>query len=101
MGEAFDHARRLRGRFGSLITAREMITRRLIGAARDGQRDPIRLCEKALIPFGIEDMSMLVVSVGRDPPSQPMLRSRTQRDHERAPALCNLFPQRTEAGRSC
>jgi len=29
-------------------------------------RDPARLCEQALIPFGIEDMSVLVVSVGRN-----------------------------------
>jgi hypothetical protein len=68
MGEAFDHACVLLRRFGSLITAREMIAKRIIGAARNGERDPARLCEQALIPFGIEDVSTLVVSIGRDSP---------------------------------
>jgi hypothetical protein len=68
MGEAFDNACVSLHRFGSLITAREMIAKRIIGAARNGERDSIRLCEQALIPFGIEDMSMLVISVGCHPP---------------------------------
>jgi hypothetical protein len=68
MGEAFDRACVSLRRFGSLVTAREMIAKRIIGAARNGERNPSRLCEQALIPFGIEDMSMLVVSAGRDPP---------------------------------
>ena len=68
MGDAFDRACMSPRRFGSLVTARELIAKRIIVAARNGERDPIRLCEQALIPCGIEDMSMLVVSVGRDPP---------------------------------
>ena len=68
MGEAFDNACVSLRRFGSLITAREMIAKRIMAAVKNGERDPIRLYEQALIPFGIEDMSMLVVSVGRDPP---------------------------------
>ena|ERR1051325_7191310 len=71
MGEAFDRACVLLYRFGLLVTAREVIAKRIIGAARNGERDPIRLCEQALIPFGIEDTSVLVVSVGRDPPVHP------------------------------
>ena len=47
---------------------REIIAKRIIAAAKNGERDPARLHEQALIPFGIEDMSMLVVSVGRDLP---------------------------------
>ena len=47
---------------------REIIANRIIAAAKNGERDPARLYEQALIAFGIEDMSMLVVSVGRDPP---------------------------------
>jgi hypothetical protein len=47
---------------------REIIAKRIIDAAKNGERDPVRLHEQALIPFGIEDMSMLVVSVGRDLP---------------------------------
>ena len=65
MGEAFDHACVSLHRFGTLITARELIAKRIIEAAKDGERDPTRLCQQALIPFGIEDMSMLVVRVGR------------------------------------
>jgi tartrate dehydratase beta subunit/fumarate hydratase class I family protein len=68
MGEAFDHACVSLHRFGTLITARELIAKRIIEAAKNGERDPARLCEQSLIPFGIEDMSMLVVSVGRDRP---------------------------------
>lgn len=68
MGEAFDHACKSLRRFGSLITPREMIAKQIIGAARNGERDPVRLCEQALIAFGIEDMWMPVVSVGRDSP---------------------------------
>ena len=68
MGEAFDHACKSLHRFGTLITARELLAKRIIDAAKNGERNPGRLHEQALIPFGIEDMSMLVVSVGRDPP---------------------------------
>ncbi len=67
MGEAFDHACVSLHRFGTLITARELIAKRIIEAAKNGEHDPTRLHEQSLIPFGIEDMSTLVVSVG-DPP---------------------------------
>ena len=66
MGEAFDHACKSLHRSGILITARELLAKRIIDAAKNGERDPGRLHEQALIPFGIEDMSVLVVSVGRD-----------------------------------
>jgi hypothetical protein len=68
MGEAFDRACvALRGS-GISAAVREIIARRIIGSARNGERDPSRLCEQAIVPFGIEDMSMLVVSLGRDLP---------------------------------
>ncbi len=63
MGEAFDRACMSLRRFRTLITARELIAKRIIAAAKNGERDPTRLCQQALIPFGMEDMSMLVVSV--------------------------------------
>ena len=47
----------------------------LLQSPRNGERDPARLHEQALIPFGIEDMSMLVVSVGD--PSVPAYASVT------------------------
>jgi hypothetical protein len=68
MSEAFDRACVSLRRFRTLITARELIAKRIIAAVKNGERDPARLCEQALIPFGIEDMSMLVISVGRDSP---------------------------------
>ena len=68
MGEAFDKACKSLRSFGTACTVREIIAKRIIAVATNGERDPARLHEQALIPFGIEDMSMLVVSVGRDPP---------------------------------
>jgi hypothetical protein len=69
MGEAFDHASASLRNFGSAVTMREMIAKRIIASAKNGERDPTRLYRQALIPFGIEDLSMFVVSVGRDPSS--------------------------------
>ncbi len=69
MGKAFDLACVSLRRFKRLITARELIAKRIIEAAKNGERDPARLCEQSLIPFGIEDMSMLVIRVGRDSPT--------------------------------
>ena len=68
MGEAFDKACKSLRSFGTACTVREIIAKRIIDAAKNGERDPARLHEQALIPFGIEDMSLPVVSVGRDPP---------------------------------
>ena len=67
MGEAFDRACKSLRHFGSAGRVREIIAKRIIEAAKNGERDPARLHEQAL-SFGIEDMSMLVVSVGRDVP---------------------------------
>jgi hypothetical protein len=68
MGEAFDRACKTIRNCGSVSTVREIIAKRIIDAAKNGERGPARLQEQALIPFGIEDMSMLVVSIGRDFP---------------------------------
>jgi hypothetical protein len=65
MGEAFDNACKSLQNFGS---APEIIAYQIIAAAKVGERDAARLYEQVLKAFGIEDMSMLVVSVGRDPP---------------------------------
>jgi hypothetical protein len=45
-----------------------IIADRIIDAARNGERDPAGLYEQALKTFSIDDTSILVVSVGRDPP---------------------------------
>jgi hypothetical protein len=65
MGEAFDKARKSLRKFGS---APEIIANLIIAAAKNGERDPTRLHEQVLEAFGINDTSMIFVSVGRDPP---------------------------------
>lgn len=64
MGEAFDHACVALCRSGNSVVMREMIAKRIIGAATNGERDPARLYRQALRAFRIEDMPMMVVRVG-------------------------------------
>jgi hypothetical protein len=79
MGEAFDRACKSLQNFRSAVPA--IIADLIIAGAKNGERDPVRLYEQAIIIFAIEDTSM---PLGRDPPSQPTLRSRKQRDLKRA-----------------
>jgi hypothetical protein len=65
MGKAFDQACKSLQDFGS---APEIIANLIIAAAKDGERDAARLYEQTLKAFDIDDMSVLVVSVGRDLP---------------------------------
>ncbi len=67
MGKAFDHACAALRRSGISVAVREMIAKRIVDVAKNGERDPIRLCE-AIEPFGTEDRSVLVVSVGCNSP---------------------------------
>jgi hypothetical protein len=46
---------------------REIIAKRIINVAKNGERDLTRLHEQALSAVGIKDTSMLVGSEGRDP----------------------------------
>ena len=66
MGEAFDEACKSLRNFGSAVP--EIIANRIIAAAKVGERDAARLYEQALKAFGIDDTSMLFVSVGSDLP---------------------------------
>jgi hypothetical protein len=79
MGEAFDNACKSLQNFGSAVPA--IIADLIIAGAKAGERDPARLYKQAITIFAIEDTSMPLVSVGRDPPSQPTLWSRMWRDH--------------------
>jgi hypothetical protein len=62
MGEAFDRACRSLQIIGDAVIVREIIAKRIIDVATSGERDPARLHAQALIIFGIEDISMLIVS---------------------------------------
>jgi hypothetical protein len=66
MGEAFDNACQSLQNFGSAVPA--IIADLIIAGAKNGERDPARLYEQAIIIFAIEDTSMPLVSVGRDLP---------------------------------
>ena len=65
MGQAFDRACKSLQNFGSAVPA--IIADLIIAAAKNGERDPDRLYERALNDFGIDDMSKLA-HVGRDLP---------------------------------
>jgi hypothetical protein len=52
MGEAFDQACKSLLKFGS---APELIANMIVAAAKDGERDPARLYERALKAFGINE----------------------------------------------
>ena len=66
MGEAFDNACKSLQNFGSAVPA--IIADLIIAGAKNGERDPARLYEQAIIIFAIEDTSMPLVSVGRETP---------------------------------
>ena len=68
MGEAFDHTCTSLRQFGILVTVRETIAKWFIEAAKNGERDFGRLHDQALEAFGIVDLSMVAVSVGRNLP---------------------------------
>ena len=65
MGEAFDQACKSLRKLGSAVP--EIIANRIIAAAKNGERDPARY-EQALKVFGMDNTSMLVISVGSDLP---------------------------------
>ena len=66
MGEAFDNACKTLQNFGSAVPT--IVANLIIAAAKNGERDPDRLYAQILKAYGIDDTSMLFVSVGRDLP---------------------------------
>ena len=65
MGTAFDQACGSLRHVACTDKVRELIAKRIIGAAKNGERDPVRLQSQAMMGFCIDDVSMPVVSVGR------------------------------------
>jgi hypothetical protein len=56
MGEVFDKACRSLRDFGSAVLVREIIAKRIIEAAKNGERNPVRLFEQALRVVSVESM---------------------------------------------
>jgi hypothetical protein len=69
MGTAFDLACSSLRYFARVDRVRELVAKRIIEAAKNGERDPIHLHSTAMMGFSIDDVSMPVVSVGRGPPT--------------------------------
>ena len=65
MGAAFDQACKSLGAIGRGIEVREIIAKRIIESAKNGEREPARLYEKAVRTFCIEDMPMRIAGGGR------------------------------------
>jgi hypothetical protein len=68
MGAAFDQACCSLGTLARAEKVRELLAKRVIEACRNGKLDPVRLHSHAMLGFGIDDVSMPAVSVGRTAP---------------------------------
>lgn len=68
MGAAFDQACISLRHFACADRVRALIAKRIVEAAKNGERDPIHLHSTAIMGFSIDDVSVPVVSVGRHPP---------------------------------
>ena len=69
MGTAFEQACGSLRHLACADKVRELIAKRIIEAAKNGERDPVRLHSRALMGFSIDDVSMPIVSVGPTAPS--------------------------------
>ena len=69
MGTAFDQACVALRHFTREREVRELIAKRIIEAARNGELDPFRLLSRAIIGFSIDDVSVAIASVGQTAPS--------------------------------
>jgi hypothetical protein len=77
MGAAFDQACRSLRHFAHFDRVPELVAKRIIEAAKNGERDPIRLHWQAVMGFSFDDLSMRFDSVGRNlPVPWSALRSR-------------------------
>ena len=68
MGAAFDQACRSLRHFAHFDRVPELVAKRIIEAAKNGERDPIRLHWQAVMGFSFDDLSMRFDSVGRNLP---------------------------------
>ena len=75
MGAAFDQACRSLRHFAHFDRVRELVAKRIIEAAKNGERDPIRLHWQAVMGYSIDEVSMPVDSEGRNLPVPPVYAS--------------------------
>jgi len=66
MGEAFDRACSAVRSHEPASTVRETIANRILDAAKNGERNPNRLLERALAPFDTEDMPVTGFGADRE-----------------------------------
>ena len=57
MGAAFDQACDALGNFGTSVTAREIVAKRIIEVAKTGERNPSNFYRQALKTLGVDEMS--------------------------------------------
>ena len=57
MGAAFDQACGALGNFGTGVIVREIMAKRIVEVAKNGERDPARLYQQALDALGIDEQS--------------------------------------------
>ena len=69
MGEAYDRACDALGTFGVSETVREIMAKRIIEAAKMGERDPSRLYRHALNELGINETTARQLAAWAKPPS--------------------------------
>jgi hypothetical protein len=82
MGVGFDQACNSLRALAHDDKMRELVAKRIIEAATNGVRDPVRFHSLALVTFSVDDVSMRVASAGRTAPALSTLRLRAQRDQE-------------------
>jgi hypothetical protein len=68
MGAAFDQACRSLRHFAHFDRVPELVAKRIIEAAKNGERDPIRLHWQAVRGFSFDEVSMRADGVGRNLP---------------------------------
>jgi hypothetical protein len=68
MGAAFDQACRSLRHFAHFDRVRELVAKRIIEAAKNGERDPTRLHWQAVMGFSLDEVSRPADSVVRNLP---------------------------------
>jgi hypothetical protein len=76
MGAAFDRACHSFRNFANLDRVRELVAKRIVEAAKRGERDPVRLQWQAVMGLSFDDVPMPADSVDRNLPSRLRVEAR-------------------------